>query len=390
MIKVLFLSAWYPNRYDAMAGLFVRKHAEAVSRYCQVQVLYVHGDKNISEIEVVKDRFNQVDEYIVYFPEKQKGILRRVYKIFSYIKAVQKGFRIIKKTSGLPDIVHVNILTRSGILAYFLKNSNDIPYVITEHWTRYLPSRNSFNGFFRKYITKVIVKNASAVMPVSEDLKKSMLTHKLFNKNYYVINNVVEDIFFQQTRINISSKKTILHISCFDDNQKNISGLLRSIKELSTKRNDFKTVVVGTGIDYNMIKRYADELNISKEILHFTGELPPEKVAKEFAKCDFFVMFSNHENSPVVICESLCCGKPVISTNVGGISELLNESNGILIPAGDEKILVEKIDFMLNHFQDFDGQAIQNEAGMKFSYERIGNDIESIYKKILNEIQPNY
>jgi len=30
--KVLFLSAWYPNRYDAMAGLFVRKHAEAVSQ----------------------------------------------------------------------------------------------------------------------------------------------------------------------------------------------------------------------------------------------------------------------------------------------------------------------------------------------------------------------
>lgn len=29
-MKVLFLTAWYPHRYDAMAGLFVRKHAEAV------------------------------------------------------------------------------------------------------------------------------------------------------------------------------------------------------------------------------------------------------------------------------------------------------------------------------------------------------------------------
>lgn len=389
-MKVLFLSAWYPNRYDAMAGLFVRKHAEAVSRYCDVQVLYVHGDKSISKIEVIKNRLNKIDEYIVYFPEKQKGILRRVYKIFSYIKAVQKGLRIIKKESGLPDIVHVNILTRSGILAYFLKKINNIPYVITEHWTRYLPSRNSFKGFFRKFITRVIVKNASAVMPVSEDLKQSMLRHKLFNKNYYVINNVVEDIFFQQTRMNFSSQKTILHISCFDDNQKNISGLLRAIKELSTKRSDFTTVVVGTGIDYDMIIKYADELNISKDILRFTGELSPAKVAEEFAECDFFVMFSNHENSPVVICESLSCGKPVISTNVGGISELLNESNGILIPARDEKVLVEKIDFMLNHFQDFDGQTIQNEASRKFSYERIGNDIESIYKRILNEIQPNY
>ena len=42
--KVLFLSAWYPNRYDAMAGLFVRKHAEAVGQYADVCVLYLHLD----------------------------------------------------------------------------------------------------------------------------------------------------------------------------------------------------------------------------------------------------------------------------------------------------------------------------------------------------------
>ena len=39
-MKVLFISAWYPNRYDEMAGLFVRKHAQAVSQFCEVEVLY--------------------------------------------------------------------------------------------------------------------------------------------------------------------------------------------------------------------------------------------------------------------------------------------------------------------------------------------------------------
>ncbi len=386
MIKVLFLSAWYPNRYDAMAGLFVRKHAEAVSLYCDVKVLYVHGDKNITEIEIVKQNFNKVEEYIVYFPENNKGALRRIHKLFSYIKAIRIGFQTIKKTSGLPDIVHVNILTRSGILAYWLKKSKNIPYVITEHWTRYLPSRRSYSGILRKFITKLIVKNASAVLPVSEDLKNAMISHHLINNNYQVVNNVVEDIFFENHRNSAKHIKNILHVSCFDDNQKNITGILRVIAKLTTLRDDFRIVIVGTGIDFNAIIQYAETLKIPSKFIRFTGELSPSEVADEFFQCDFFLMFSNHENSPVVISESLSCGKPVLSSDVGGISEHVNISNGILIPAKDEQKLVEKLDYMLDNYQYFDSKAIQNEARKKFSYERVGKIIKSLYKKILYEI----
>ena len=52
--KVLFLSAWYPNRYDTMAGLFVRKHAEAVGQYADVCVLYLHLDDKIDNFQIVE------------------------------------------------------------------------------------------------------------------------------------------------------------------------------------------------------------------------------------------------------------------------------------------------------------------------------------------------
>jgi hypothetical protein len=51
-MNVLFLSAWYPNRHDSMAGLFVQKHAEAVSMYADVKVLYVHADKDVKHFEI--------------------------------------------------------------------------------------------------------------------------------------------------------------------------------------------------------------------------------------------------------------------------------------------------------------------------------------------------
>ena len=47
------MSHWYPNRYDKMFGLFVQKHAEAVSIYCDVAVLYVHADENIKDFESI-------------------------------------------------------------------------------------------------------------------------------------------------------------------------------------------------------------------------------------------------------------------------------------------------------------------------------------------------
>jgi hypothetical protein len=44
-IKVLFLASWYPNREHPVSGIFVKRHALAVSNYCDVAVLYVHlGD----------------------------------------------------------------------------------------------------------------------------------------------------------------------------------------------------------------------------------------------------------------------------------------------------------------------------------------------------------
>mgnify|MGYP000903933988 CR=1 FL=1 len=390
-IKVLFLSAWYPNRYDAMAGLFVRKHAEAVSLYCDVTVLYLHGDKNIKDAEIVYQTINpNAREIIVYYPEKRKGILRKFIKIFNYFHANFIGYKEVKKTVGVPDIAHVNVLTRTGLLAYWLKKTKNIPYVITEHWTRYLPSRNSYNGFLRKAISKRIVKNASAVMPVSEDLMQAMKSHGLFNNNYLVVNNVVDDFFFQQSENVKNNRKFILHVSCFDDEQKNISGILRVVKKLSTIRNDFTMTMVGTGIDFEDLVNYAKELNIPNEVIRFTGELSPVEVAKEFHLCDFFVLFSNHENSPVVICESLCCGKPVLSTDVGGISELVNNKNGILIAAQDEIALELKINHMLDYYQHYDTTEIKQSGIEKFSYKSIGNKINYIYINIIKHEKKNH
>ena len=70
-MKVLYVSEWYPHRYDAMSGLFVRKHAQSVAfQEVDVCVLYVYPteDKSFTSLhEIVDQHTSLVREVYVYY-----------------------------------------------------------------------------------------------------------------------------------------------------------------------------------------------------------------------------------------------------------------------------------------------------------------------------------
>ena len=74
MMKVLFLTPWYPHRYDAMSGLFVRKHAQAVVRQgVEVGVISMYHEPSITHNEIVDEMVDGVREVILY--TKKSGII---------------------------------------------------------------------------------------------------------------------------------------------------------------------------------------------------------------------------------------------------------------------------------------------------------------------------
>ena len=173
----------------------------------------------------------------------------------------------------------------------------------------------------------------------------------MYNKNYRVINNVVDNKFFEKLEITTTTERIkILNVTCFNDKQKNISGILKVINKLYKKRTDFEITLVGDGIDFQEMIEFAREMEIDPGVIKFTGLLEGSELVNVYKQCDFTILFSNYENIPVVISESLACGKPVISTNVGGIAEHIDESNGILISRGDESGLFNSIDYMEKSF----------------------------------------
>lgn len=375
-----------------MPGLFIRRHAISVSGMFDVAVLYVHRNHEKQEKKFEIDRSIEfgIFERSVYCKSsrcKVNGLASLINSI-RYIRAHIIGFRLIRKEFGNPDLLHVNVLTRLGFIALVHKKLNKVPYVITEHWTRYLPGMDNFRGWLRRRITKVVVKNASAVMPVTLNLQRAMERHGLLNANYRVIPNVVDtSLFTPDYSEKGKAAASILHVSCFDDRQKNISGILRVLKRLSGKRTDWKCLFVGEGIDFEKLVQYAGSLQFQEGLIEFAGLKENKELALIMQQADFQVMFSRYENLPVVIPESFACGVPFISTNVGGIAEHIHPDLGILVPSEDEESLMAAIEYLLDHREEYRKEAIRQYAEGHFSREVIGEQIAAVYNGIQGNIQ---
>ena len=86
-LHILFLSAWYPHRKDPMFGLFVRHHAEAVSLYCKVSVLFIYPDSDCkSNNEFDFSIENNLQTVRVYY--------KKCDTAFQFVNLIINGFAI--------------------------------------------------------------------------------------------------------------------------------------------------------------------------------------------------------------------------------------------------------------------------------------------------------
>ena len=377
---IIFLAAWYPDEHDPMFGLFVHKHAVLMTKEYRVSVLHVTNySKEANGLFVSKKNGVSVNRLNIRTKNRP---LRWLY----FLLAGLKSYRYICKKEGRPKLNHVHVLTRMGVLATIIKSRRRIPYVITEHWSRYFPENPTYNGILRKMLTRYVTRKAAGISAVSEYLAANMQKAGLKNpKPYTIIRNVVDENVFNLKNKHIAdTNKTFINVSCFENKSKNIRGLLDAVKDLSAKRSDFQLIMVGTGIDFDEMVRYADLAKISDRV-KFTGLLSEKEVARLLASSDFYVQSSYYETSSVVIAEALTSGLPIVSTAVAAIPEIVNETNGILVNTTNSHDLANAIDIMLDSFSDFDSDKIRINAMNLFSKSAVINQLTDFYQKALNQ-----
>jgi glycosyltransferase involved in cell wall biosynthesis len=372
--KVLFLASWYPSKENSTLGNFVQKHAELANEIANVDVLYAVDSETVDEITVVDELVNNVRTVIVYYPPIKSNVpfISTVLKKETYLLALRTGYKYLDNTY---DVVHLNAVFPAGMFARWIKNNYGTPYVATVHWTGFLSHHKIYESlpFYVKRIYQQIFNNASKVLPVSDHLGKSLQKLDLIN-DYSVLNNVVKSKYFypKETMESSGLPNRFLHISTFDDEHKNISGMLSAFSQL---QDDFVLHLITEGEEaevWTALEKY----NIPKSKCIVNSKLSVDEIGNAMRAADCLVLFSNYETFSVVLAEAWTSGLPAIYSQCGGLTEINDSKLGVQIKSKDVAGLFKA----LNSFSksNYNANNICNYA-QKFSEEYIKSELLTIY-----------
>lgn len=382
---ILVIPGWYPTPQDPYTGDFNQRHVNAAGIYVAQVVLYVVKDKTNTlkkTAAIYKQAAENIVEIIVTYRQRKNKWIDAVYSNLTYVRLLFTYAAIIKAQFGLPLLVHSYIVIRGGLGGLLLSKKWRIPFILSENWTIYYPDDPGYllkrNLIFR-WTVKAVFKNLNKFLPVTDNLKQHVFS-VLNPVPFSVIPNVVNTKLFQfKEKLSEDKIFRFVHVSTMTY-QKNPEGLLRAFKKFSEIHPSSVLLMVGP---YTKdLNEYAKEIGLNETTVHFTGLISYTQVAEILMLSNALVLFSRYENLPCVILEALCCGLPVISTDVGGITEVVDVHNGILIQNENEEQLKEAFIKMYNSFKDYNPKKISDLASNLFSYESVGGLISSVYEEI--------
>ena len=194
-----------------------------------------------------------------------------------------------------------------------------------------------------KWIKRVLKRSAFIVSP-SNFLAKEF---KVLGFRIQVIPNVIQlNGYLHRVRRKVAPK--LLWMRSFHS----IYNPQMAVKVLYELQRDYPdATLVMAGPDKGLegeIKQMVSDMELS-DYVRFPGFLDPSAKVKEFSEADIYINTTKIDNMPVSVVEAGAMGVPVVATNVGGISHLIDDGkNGLLVPDDDVQGMVIAVKKLLN------------------------------------------
>jgi L-malate glycosyltransferase len=383
---ILFIASWYPHSKMPNQGVFIRRHAIAASSNNRISVVFAYGDASLAagQISISIKKYTNLTEFYVAWSTKlvTSKLLEPWVKSKLYKKAIAKGVNEAIQLHGKPELLHLHVIWHGIVGALPILKQLKIPLIISEHWSGYLPEDGNYQGLLMKYYTRKAIRLAKKVTVVSKAMQNSMEKHGL-EASYSILHNSVDTTIFRLPRLEDNKSTSIfklIHVSSLVEREKNCSGLLRVMQNFKNVAS-IQLYIIGDGNERPILENYARELGIDKNVF-FVGALVSEKVAEIMQQSNALILFSHFEGMPCVISEAQCCGLPILATRVGGIPQMVNEKQGILVESGNEAEMTAAINKMMKNHTKYDPYAIHKHAISRYSYEKVSNDLNQLYNSI--------
>lgn len=229
-----------------------------------------------------------------------------------------------------PDVVHSHLYACVYAAPWILGNKRKM--IHTVHSAPEIENRRPL----RKWITTLLVK-CGKMIPVAispKNQEKVAAFYNIAKEKVPVINNPVVLERFYRCKERQTDECVFITVGRLTP-LKNQEMMIKAFAKVQETDRPAKLVLVGSGESEAALRELVDRLNLNEKVC-FAGYV--QDVERYLAEADVFVLSSNYEGLPMSILEAMAAELPVISTDVGGISDIVTD-NGILIPVGDTDAL---------------------------------------------------
>ncbi len=217
-------------------------------------------------------------------------------------------------------------------------------------------------------LSKLLISRAKGVLAVSEfavEYFKSLgvKSERIYRFGYF---RNIQKVF---TKPQLYPRIKLIFVGQLIE-RKGVQILLKALKRIKEKRDDFHLTIIGKGELEPTLRNYI-ECNQLQRLVNFQGIILSENVTNYISKADLLILPSLFDGWGMVINEALLCDVPVLVSDQCGAKELITDNhNGLIFKGNDEQSLSEKL---LNYLD----LPLENKIQLKQNASRSGKLIET-------------
>lgn len=237
-----------------------------------------------------------------------------------------------------PDLLHAHS-SKAGMIARLAATVLRLPCLYTVHGWGFGAGRARLQSALVYWVERVFsyIPGGAYIFVSKADQRVGMIRLKLDPDRCLTVHNGMPD---HGCRAQVESCSTVI-MAARACHQKDHDLLLKSFQECDTS---FRLVLVGEGTDspdfHDRVRAGAPGKHTQVDCLGLSDQVP-----QLLAQAGIFVLCSRYEGLPLSIIEAMCAGLPIVATDVGGVSELIEDGvNGFLVPAGNQAALTDCLD----------------------------------------------
>ena len=256
----------------------------------------------------------------------------------------------IVKHTNVPVVIHLQGIINPCLNAWFFPGFKEFTFLKSLNWVYFAKGVGFFHDFYR---FKKMARRELGIFNVCPNFIGRTHWDKAITKlyapqaNYYHCDEIIRDGFYKAKWEMPKNSKFIIASTINENIYKGLDLILKTAILLKQNTNlDFEWNIYGIQPDSEYAKFIKNLIgkNFDKNNVILKGVTLENELLQGLLNSNLFVHTSYIDNSPNTVCEAQLIGLPVISTNVGGISTLIEDQvNGFLVPSNEPHILASTI-----------------------------------------------